>query len=443
MFSRAAFGRWTAWPLAGGLVAYNTLFLLGFMNFLIGIGLAFLAAAGWIAWRARAPFATIAAAAAIAVILFFVHLFGLIFFALLIGAHELVWLTGAEGRRWPGTAAAIRRLLPDAIVFVAPAWLLLTSTLAGVSGPAMRLPLKNKVGELTYPFLTYFQAPERLLALAVLTLMAGLLLYRRARVSPQAALAGAFLLAAWPFVPHVFKDTGYIDARFPIMMGFLLFAGFSPCNLPRRLAAGLCTAIALVMVLRVAALSAVWSGHDKDLAELRSVIAHVEPGSHVLAADVPNEQLFPYWLQHRRNWVTAAYIKTYYHDAALLIPERHAFWPRALYRAGQAARHRQPGIHRADSPGRRTPRLPRAAHRRPQPSRARRCSLPRRLARQVRLRPGACGRCGGRSRRHTARPPRACRADRVRGTLPRPPAQPGRGAGALTGAVAACMAHTL
>jgi hypothetical protein len=34
-FSRAVFGRWSAWSLGGGLVAYNTLFLLGFMNFII------------------------------------------------------------------------------------------------------------------------------------------------------------------------------------------------------------------------------------------------------------------------------------------------------------------------------------------------------------------------------------------------------------------------
>ncbi len=334
-FSRAVFGRWTAWPLAGGLVAYNTLFLLGFMNFLIGIGLAFFAAAGWIAWRSRAPAATIAAACAAAVVLFFVHLFGLVFFALLIGAHEMVALAGARPRQWPGIAAAARRMLPDLLVFVLPAWLLLGSTLAGTGGATVRLPLKNKLGELTYPFLTYFQTPERLLTLAILGLMALLLLRRRARVSPQAVMVFAVLLAAWPFIPHVYKATGYIDARFPTMMGFLLFAGFTPAQLPRRLAASLFAALALITAIRIAAVSAVWAGHNADLAELRGVIAHVEPGSQVLAVDVPDAQVYPYWLAHRRNWVTAAYIKTYYHDAALLIPERHAFWPRLFTGLGK------------------------------------------------------------------------------------------------------------
>ena len=335
VFSRAAFGRWSAWPLAGGLVAYNTLFLLGFMNFLIGLGAAFLAAAFWVANRDRAPIWTIAAAVVAAVLLFFIHLFSLLFFALLIGAHELVSLSGPPGRRWPGLARIVKRLLPDGLVFVLPAWLLLGSTLAGTAGPTMRLSLKLKLGELFYPFLTYFQTPDRLVGAALLLAMAAMLWFRKAKVAPQAVIALIALLLVWPFVPHVYKNTGYIDARFPIMMGFLLFAGFVPMRLPPRMAAGLGVVIALLIAVRTGEVAQVWSGHNQDLAELHQVLAHVEPGSQVLAVDVPNEQVTPYWLTHRRNWMNAAYIKTYYHDPALLIPERHAFWPRLFTGLGK------------------------------------------------------------------------------------------------------------
>lgn len=334
-FSRAAFGVWSSWSLAGGLIAYNTLFLLGFMNFLIGLGAAFLAAAVWVALRSRFPIRTLLFAMAAAVILFFIHLFGLAFFALLIGAHELTALTGPRGRRWPGIAAVSRRLLPDMLVFVLPVWLLAGSTLAATNGSTMRLSLKLKLGELFYPFLTYYQTTDRLLALAVLALMATLLIWRRARVAPQAVIVLVVLLLVWPFVPHVYKDTGYIDARFPTMMGFLLFAGFVPVRLPRRVAFSLGLVVALLMIGRVGAVTYVWSGHNDDLAELRRVITHVEPGSQVLAVDVPNEQVTPYWLAHRRNWLNAAYIKTYYHDAAILLPERHAFWPRLFTGLGK------------------------------------------------------------------------------------------------------------
>ena len=334
-FSRASFGRWSAWPLAGGLVAYNTLFLLGFMNFLIGLGAALLAASAWIVFRSRAPGWTILAAMPMAIVLFFIHLFGLVFFALLIGAHELTALVGPRGHRWPGLGTVIGRLLPDALVFVLPAWLLLASTLADTDGPTLRQSLTIKLGELFYPFLTYFQAPERLATLALLATMTGLFLWHKARIAPQAAIVLIVLLVVWPFVPHVYKNTGYIDARLPIMMGYLLFAGFTPVQLPRRVAAGLGAAIALLIVIRVGAVAQVWAGHDQDLAELDRLIAHVEPGSPVLAVDVPNQQVTRYWLTHRRNWLNAGYIKTYYHDPALLITERHAFWPRLFTGLGK------------------------------------------------------------------------------------------------------------
>ena len=335
VFSRAVFRQWSAWPLASGLVAYNALFLLGFMNFQIGIGCAFLAAAAWVALRNRAPIRTILAGCAVTVALFFVHLFGLAFFALLVGAHELTALIGPPGRRWPGLGVVIRRLLPDALMFVAPAVLVMFSRVAGPAGAVMRHPLNLKLGELFYPFLTYYQMADRLVAGALLATMAGLLIWRRARIAPQAAVAIVVLMAAWPFVPHVYKDTGYIDARFPIIMGFLLFAGFAPVRLPRRVAQLLAGGVAIAMVVRIGMITDVWRGHTADLAELQRVMAHVEPGSQVLAVDVPSAQVIPYWRTHRRNWLTAAFIKTYYHLPALLVTERHAFWPRLFTGAGK------------------------------------------------------------------------------------------------------------
>jgi hypothetical protein len=334
-YSRAAFGRWSAWSLAVGLVAYNTLFLLGFMNLMIGLGLALLCAAAWIACRTRFPAWSIAAGIVAALVLFFVHMFGLIYFAILIGAHELVSLWGPPGRRWPTPGAVLRRLLPDALLFVLPAFLLLTSTLAGTTGPTIRQSLKIKLGELFYPFLTYYQTADRLVMLAVLAIMAGLLIWRRAQVAPQAVIAGAVLLVVWPFVPHVAMQTGYLDARLPTMMGFLLFAGFAPRRLPRRVAAALFGLIALLTVIRVGLVAHVWAGHNQDIAELREVIAHVPPGSTVLAVDAPSTQVTPYWLTHRRNWMNGAYIKTYYHNAAFLLAERDALWPRLFTGLGK------------------------------------------------------------------------------------------------------------
>jgi hypothetical protein len=211
----------------------------------------------------------------------------------------------------------------------------LTSTLAGTSGPIERLSLKIKLGELFYPFLTYYQTPDRLAMLAVLAIMAGLLIWRRAQVAAEAVIVGALLLVAWPFVPHVAMQTAYLDSRLPTMIGFLLFAGFAPRRLPRRLGVALFGLIALLTVIRVGLVAHVWAGHNQDIAELREVIAHVPPGSTVLAVDAPIAQVTPYWLTHRRNWMNAAYNKTYYHNAGFLIAERDALWPRMFTGLGK------------------------------------------------------------------------------------------------------------
>src|SRR6185437_4804528 len=63
---RALFQRRSWWPLASGLVAYNSTFLLGFLNWQIGSGLAMLFAAAWLTWRESRPVATIAGASAAA-----------------------------------------------------------------------------------------------------------------------------------------------------------------------------------------------------------------------------------------------------------------------------------------------------------------------------------------------------------------------------------------
>ena len=88
LYSQAVFGRRSYWPLAGCLVACNGLFLLGFINFQLGIGLALICAAAWRRWRETRPMAAVALGVVSAVVLFFSHLMGLLFFLILLVSHE-------------------------------------------------------------------------------------------------------------------------------------------------------------------------------------------------------------------------------------------------------------------------------------------------------------------------------------------------------------------
>jgi hypothetical protein len=69
-YSFCLFRRLSLWSLGTVLVAFNFSFLLGLMNFQLGLGMAFLTAAAWIRWRESWPYAVFAVAAvgAVAVI---------------------------------------------------------------------------------------------------------------------------------------------------------------------------------------------------------------------------------------------------------------------------------------------------------------------------------------------------------------------------------------
>src|SRR6202043_3930686 len=74
--SRAYFRRRSLWQIATGFAAFNVLFLMGFMNFELAIGIAMWGAAAWIRYREQNLAAAVASAIVLAPIVFFFHLFG-------------------------------------------------------------------------------------------------------------------------------------------------------------------------------------------------------------------------------------------------------------------------------------------------------------------------------------------------------------------------------
>jgi hypothetical protein len=147
-YSRATFGRASAWPLASALIAYNAALLLGFLNFVLAAGLALLLGAAWIAWRDRYPCRTIVLVAVGSIAVFFCHLMGLVFFCLLIAGYELE-------RLWRNPRAAVARCAAIMAVAVTPFCLYLASPLAPVNnGIELTSPI-DKLRELILPFCNY------------------------------------------------------------------------------------------------------------------------------------------------------------------------------------------------------------------------------------------------------------------------------------------------
>lgn len=97
-YHRALFQRVSIWPLVAGLFAFNQYLLSGFINFALGIGLAFGCAGISYSIRDRGARTRLLAQLIFVVVLYFTHLAGFIFYAGLLGMQELGWL-------WRGATA--------------------------------------------------------------------------------------------------------------------------------------------------------------------------------------------------------------------------------------------------------------------------------------------------------------------------------------------------
>ncbi|MDB5396226.1 MAG: hypothetical protein JWM91_3732 [Rhodospirillales bacterium] len=79
-------------------MACNIIVVFGFINYLIALGVALMAAALWLHLRGRPIFVRALAGAACACALFFTHLMGLAFFGVLVGAAEAAELIACRDR---------------------------------------------------------------------------------------------------------------------------------------------------------------------------------------------------------------------------------------------------------------------------------------------------------------------------------------------------------
>lgn len=325
-YSRSVLGVRSLWPLASALVAYNSIFLLGFMNFLLALGAALLIAAGWIRWRDQRPVATVAAVSVLALVIFFAHFFGLLFLGLLICAHELAVLWTRRKIASLTLRFVALRLAACVPVFALPIFLYLASPLARASAK----PIWGTPGEKLYtlfgPILTYFGRVEIAICVIVSLVIAVCIACRRAIVAPEAMVAAVILLLLYPFAPTDMAAASYVDSRLPIMMAFLVFAGFAPRALPRRAAVVLTVAFGMMFVLRTALLTLVWLGQNQDVADLRRVISHVAPASRVLVVSLRRADNVAYWDGMPRHRFAFG-MPSFMHLPAMLVIERDSIWP--------------------------------------------------------------------------------------------------------------------
>jgi hypothetical protein len=177
-----------------------------------------------------------------------------------------------------------------------------------------------KVWTILAPFMTTSAELTLMTGVVVLSLL--ILVRRNAQLAPGMPIIFFVLVLAFGVAPSALNGGTFVDLRFAMMIGLLLFAGVQP-RLPPHPEI-LVIVVGAFIVLRSGYIGMTWFDHRHDLADVRAAIAKVEPGARVLLArgqpgnltDVrPPERALPAINRLDGNM------------AALLVIERDAFWP--------------------------------------------------------------------------------------------------------------------
>ena len=281
---RAINGRLDFWPAALFLFLYNHVLIWGFLNFLLGLGLALLGFAAWIATADRAGWRRTVLFAIGGVAMFFVHLMALGIYGVMAGA----WEVGRARERWPDRQGLVRDWALGAMQFL-PAFALFLAVLPPrvrdsewVWGNAIL-----RVRGILAPLLTNLNMMDLVLMLFV----AGVLLVSlplrwlrpaRGMALPMLSLA-AVALAAPFWIYGRFGGVWGLDVRLWVAFAFFAVAGLRYTG-PRR--AGLIMGAMGVGLFgaRLYQITDHWRVYDAQIAEYRAAAGIFRPGERILQA---------------------------------------------------------------------------------------------------------------------------------------------------------------
>jgi hypothetical protein len=325
--SYAFFQRRSFWQLSAGFAAFNVLFLMGFMNFALGIGIAMWGAAAWVQYRDKKLLVAIFTGVVVGILVFFFHLMGFCFYALLVGCYEFFAIAD-RGLTAPGAiSSAVKRLLVTVIPFVVPVALYVLSPLGKAEGAPIWASRGRKLWSVLIPFLDYSVAFDLLVILPVIGFLLLCVWRGKSQVSRPGALCATILLFAYAILPITLKGVWWVDSRMIAMFGFVLFAAFLPSGLSKRSETLAATILAILFLAKITFITDVWIHSQQDVRDLRGVIAPVQTGNRVLDVDVSQDDN-PAWFAAMPISRQIPHLNpTYWHLASFVLLDRHAFWP--------------------------------------------------------------------------------------------------------------------
>jgi len=277
---RAAYGRWTLWPLGAFLFLYSRVLLWGFLNYLFGIGLALAGLSAWIALAERSAWLRLGTGALFALAAFFAHLMAAIVFAVMVGGYELGRLLhGGPLRQQP----VLSRLGVACLAFVAPAVLFLAGPHYGLD--AIRFSPWVRKLDLPFSVLDDYHRAFDVGCFALLVL-GGALLFARRRLAVIASLRLPLLLLLILYLvaPTQIMTASAVDHRLPLVLALLLVAATVAPRLSARWAWGVAVLMLALFIVRMGLVAEAWVRADAVYRRDISILNRIPEGARVALA---------------------------------------------------------------------------------------------------------------------------------------------------------------
>jgi len=281
LLQRAATGRWSIWPLFAFLLLYSRVLLWGFLNYLLGVGLALVAAAVWIAMAQRNALARVLLSSALALALFFSHLMACAVYAVIVAGYEL----GAAWRARLGSPGpAIARLVLAGLPFLPPLAILLLAGEGGGLGAISYGSVVRKV-DLLFSIFDNYDRIFDVACFAIVVVGAGYAFARRRLVIvPALRWPLALLALVYLATPSQLMTASAVDHRLPLVIGLVLAAATSAPKLAPRTVRAVALAGLALFLSRMGVIAVEW--HRADAADERyiAILDRVPVGSRLAVA---------------------------------------------------------------------------------------------------------------------------------------------------------------
>jgi len=281
---RAAFGRYSAWPLLCGLLLYNGIFLYGFFNYLFAAALALLGAALWL--RSSPGWPRYLVAFGVAVALMWGHMGGFAVYAIVVGSCQLHARLATSARaNLPSVLAA---LVVDALPFIA-ALALFVLVSPGTERAGDGLVYSAWWGAKPFGALFTLQSgvlwADVVVGLALLALVVGLLATRQLAVSGALLTAAGMLWLAFGVLPPGLLGSDFADVRLVPLAALVSLVALAPKLGSRKSTEALVLVVALgVGGVKTVALLSDWRAHQLKVDTLVLAMQKLPGASTLFAA---------------------------------------------------------------------------------------------------------------------------------------------------------------